>query len=273
MTRIYVAAGVVLAVAVAGGILHFTEADPVATFVVSGAALGGVAWVIGIEWNDAVIAGGSDSLCGLTAHGFASLKAVARRPTNPFSVNRDGLTLGEGAALFLVTRESSGIQLLGAGESSEAHHISSPDPEGAGALASMRGALRDAGAQPAQVAYLNLHGTGTKLNDAMESRAVAELFGVARPKSWQGRSLMPALAGKPLPPKPAFAELLPCRGWDHSARSMISGDGARHVFFVFPRRWELFDLDADPDEKKDLSRSDPRFEELKGQLLQWMERS
>jgi arylsulfatase A-like enzyme len=102
---------------------------------------------------------------------------------------------------------------------------------------------------------------------------IAELFGVARPQSWQGRSLAPALAGKPLPPKPAFAELLPCTGWDHSARSMISGDGARHVFFVSPRRWELFDLDADPDEKKNLSKSDPRFEELKGQLLKWMERS
>ncbi len=102
---------------------------------------------------------------------------------------------------------------------------------------------------------------------------IAELFGVARPRSWQGRSLVPALAGKPLPPKAAFAELLPCTGWKHAARSMISADGARHVFFVFPRRWELFDLAADPDETKDLSKSDPRFAELKDQLVQWMERA
>jgi 3-oxoacyl-[acyl-carrier-protein] synthase-1 len=132
---------------------------------------------------DVVLAGGADSLCALTTHGFASLKAVAQGVTNPFSRNRDGLTVGEGAALFLVTREAGGIQLLGAGESSEAHHISSPDPEGLGALASMRGALRDAGAAPGDVAYLNLHGTGTRLNDAMESRAVAEVFGTALPCS------------------------------------------------------------------------------------------
>ncbi|HWU90310.1 MAG TPA: sulfatase-like hydrolase/transferase, partial [Kofleriaceae bacterium] len=100
---------------------------------------------------------------------------------------------------------------------------------------------------------------------------LAELFGAARPRSWQGRSLVPALSGKPLPPKPAFAELLPCIGWKHAARSMISADGARHVFFVFPRRWELFDVVADPDETKDLSKTDPRFTELKGQLTSWME--
>jgi 3-oxoacyl-[acyl-carrier-protein] synthase-1 len=132
---------------------------------------------------DAVLAGGADSLCGLTTHGFASLKATASGITNPFSANREGLTLGEGAALFLVTRAEDGIQLLGVGESSEAHHISSPDPEGTGAAASMRGALADAGLSAADVAYLNLHGTGTRLNDAMESRAVAEVLGCETPCS------------------------------------------------------------------------------------------
>jgi arylsulfatase A-like enzyme len=102
---------------------------------------------------------------------------------------------------------------------------------------------------------------------------VAELFGVARPRSWQGRSLVPALAGQPLPPRPAFAELLLAPAWKHAARSMISADSKRHLFFVFPRRWELFDLDADPDETKDLSKQDPRFGELKAQLLRWMESS
>jgi 3-oxoacyl-[acyl-carrier-protein] synthase-1 len=132
---------------------------------------------------DAVLAGGSDSLCGLTTHGFASLKALAPGITNPFSRNREGLTLGEGAALFLVTRDAGGIQLLGVGESSEAHHISSPEPEGRGAAAAMREALADAGVAPADVAYLNLHGTGTRLNDSMESRAVAEVLGTAVPSS------------------------------------------------------------------------------------------
>ncbi len=132
---------------------------------------------------DVVLAGGSDSLCGLTSHGFASLKAVAAGLTNPFSANRDGLNLGEGAALFLVTRENAGIQLLGVGESSEAHHISSPDPEGTGAAASMREAMEDAGAAADDVGYLNLHGTGTRLNDSMESLAVSRVLGGETPCS------------------------------------------------------------------------------------------
>jgi 3-oxoacyl-[acyl-carrier-protein] synthase-1 len=132
---------------------------------------------------DVVLAGGSDSLCGLTTHGFASLKALAEGITNPFSANREGLSLGEGAALFLVTRDRAGIQLLGVGESSEAHHISSPEPEGRGAAAAMREALADAGVAAADVAYLNLHGTGTRLNDAMESRAVADVLGTDTPCS------------------------------------------------------------------------------------------
>jgi hypothetical protein len=82
---------------------------------------------------------------------------------------------------------------------------------------------------------------------------------------------VPAIAGTPLPPRPAFAELLPATAWKHAARSMISADGARHALFVFPRRWELYDLGADPDETKDVSKTDPRAGELKGQLLRWME--
>jgi choline-sulfatase len=100
---------------------------------------------------------------------------------------------------------------------------------------------------------------------------IAELFGAAKPPSWQGRSLVPALAGKPLPPKPAFAELLPCLSWKHAARSMISADGARQLFFVFPRRYELYDLEADADETKDVAKTDARLAELKEQLLRWME--
>jgi 3-oxoacyl-[acyl-carrier-protein] synthase-1 len=126
---------------------------------------------------DAVICGASDSLCGLTANGFAALGALSARGSNPCSLNRDGLTIGEGAAFFLATREEGGIQLAGVGESSEAHHISAPDPEGKGAEIAMRGALRDAGVAASDIAYLNLHGTGTPQNDPMECGAVARVLG------------------------------------------------------------------------------------------------
>ena len=132
---------------------------------------------------DAVIAGAVDTLCRLTANGFGALHAVSGGATNPMSVNRDGLNLGEGAAIFLVTREEGGVQLLGGGESSDAHHMSAPHPEGRGAEQSMRGALADAGLAPEDVAYLNLHGTGTPQNDAMESAAVSRVFGDALPCS------------------------------------------------------------------------------------------
>ncbi len=132
---------------------------------------------------DAVVAGACDSLCGLTTNGFSALQAVSEGVTNPCSVNRKGITLGEGAALFLVTREAGGIQLLGVGESSEAHHMSAPEPGGAGAEVAMRVALRDAGVEPGDVAYLNLHGTGTPLNDSMECEAVARVFGTELPCS------------------------------------------------------------------------------------------
>jgi 3-oxoacyl-[acyl-carrier-protein] synthase-1 len=128
---------------------------------------------------DAVIAGGVDSLCRLTANGFDALQAIAKDLTNPMSRHRSGLTLGEGGALFLMTREPGGVQLLGVGESSEAHHMSAPDADGAGAERCMRGALADAGLEPGQIVYLNLHGTGTLQNDAMESAAVARVFGPA----------------------------------------------------------------------------------------------
>lgn len=132
---------------------------------------------------DAVLAGATDTLCGLTANGFSSLQVVSDSLTNPCSANRSGLTLGEGSAIFLVTREPGGIQLTGVGESSEAHHMSAPDPEGVGAESAMRGALRDAGREAGEIAYLNLHGTGTPKNDAMECEAVARVFEAPPPSS------------------------------------------------------------------------------------------
>ena len=127
---------------------------------------------------DAVVAGAADSLCGLTTGGFSALQAIAPERTNPMSAHRAGLTLGEAAALFLVTREGEGVQLLGVGESSEAHHMSAPDPGGAGARAAMQAALADAGLRAEEIAYLNLHGTGTAQNDSMESLAVEAVLGL-----------------------------------------------------------------------------------------------
>ncbi|RWU26601.1 beta-ketoacyl-[acyl-carrier-protein] synthase II [Pseudomonas alkylphenolica] len=130
---------------------------------------------------DAVICGGVDSLCKLTLNGFSALEAVSAQRCNPFSVNRNGINIGEAAALFLMTREANcpgtSVALLGAGASSDAHHISAPQPEGKGALQAMAKALDNAGLQPAQINYLNLHGTATQHNDAMESQAVHALFG------------------------------------------------------------------------------------------------
>ncbi|MDF3918927.1 beta-ketoacyl-ACP synthase [Salinicola salarius] len=125
---------------------------------------------------DAVIAGGADSLCRLTVNGFASLEAVSDAPCLPFSRHRDGINLGEAAALFVVTPEAGGIQLAGVGESVDAHHISAPRPDGSGAAEAMRQAMAMAGRDPTEIDYLNLHGTGTPLNDSMEAAAVATLF-------------------------------------------------------------------------------------------------
>ena len=128
---------------------------------------------------DAVLCGGVDSLCQLTLNGFTALEAVSAQRCNPFSRYRDGINIGEAAVLFLMSKEpgrDSPIALLGGGASSDAYHISAPAPDGRGALQAMKLALHSAGLQPQQIGYLNLHGTATQHNDAMESLAVASLF-------------------------------------------------------------------------------------------------
>jgi len=101
---------------------------------------------------------------------------------------------------------------------------------------------------------------------------IAGLFGVAPPASWRGRSLVPLLEGKPLPPKPAFAELLPEPKWDHDAKSMISADGKRHVFYrISDSRWEIYDLEKDPEERTNIADSDPDAQKLKDELAAWIE--
>ena len=128
---------------------------------------------------DAVLCGGVDSLCKLTLNGFSALEAVSDQRCNPFSANRNGINIGEAAVLFLMSQQRSdgpAIALLGSGASSDAHHISAPEPSGRGALQAMQKALSRAQLQAAHISYLNLHGTATQHNDAMESLAVATLF-------------------------------------------------------------------------------------------------
>jgi 3-oxoacyl-[acyl-carrier-protein] synthase-1 len=130
---------------------------------------------------DAAVVGGVDSLCLTTLYGFNSLQLLSRQPCRPYDVGRDGISIGEAAAFVLLTSstspEPSAPRLLGVGESSDAHHMSSPQPEGLGAQAAMQAALHQAGLMPTDLGYLNLHGTATPSNDKAEGCAVARLMG------------------------------------------------------------------------------------------------
>ncbi len=129
---------------------------------------------------DAAVVGGIDIASDTTLIGFSALEAVSSEITNPFSKNRHGITLGDGAAFFVLTREhldGSSVKLLGWGESADAYHMTSPDPSGAGAEKAIRRALEASKVATSEVGYINLHGTGTKLNDSMEGKAVAAIFG------------------------------------------------------------------------------------------------
>lgn len=128
---------------------------------------------------DAAVVGGVDSLCLTTLYGFASLQLTSAQPCRPGDARRDGISIGEAAAFALLERDSATapLWLLGAGESSDAHHMSAPHPEGLGAQRAMAAALRSAGLQADDIHYINLHGTATPANDAAEGLAVAALFG------------------------------------------------------------------------------------------------
>ena len=134
---------------------------------------------------DAAIVGGIDIASDTTLIGFSALEAVSSEITNPFSKNRHGITLGDGAAFFVMSREPLekmpvSVKLLGWGESADAYHMTAPDPSGAGAEKAIRRALESSGISLEDVGYINLHGTGTKFNDSMEAKAVAAIFGEAR---------------------------------------------------------------------------------------------
>jgi 3-oxoacyl-[acyl-carrier-protein] synthase-1 len=158
----------------------------VATACASGAgAVAKGAEFIRSGFCDAVIAGGADIVSDTVLLGFSSLEAVSDTITNPFSKNRKGITLGEGAAFFVLAKDdpgdANGVALLGTGESADAFHMTAPREDGHGAVKAMQAALRDADIGPGDVDYINLHGTGTLLNDRMEALAVQAVFGEKQP--------------------------------------------------------------------------------------------
>ncbi len=130
---------------------------------------------------DTVVCGGVDAYTDFTLNGFAALESVSPVRCNPFSRNRDGIAIGEGGALFVLSTRPGPWRLEGWGESSDAHHISAPDPEGAGGELAIRAALVMANRKPDAIDHIHLHGTATRLNDQMESALVARVFGLAAP--------------------------------------------------------------------------------------------
>ncbi|MHB8623364.1 MAG: beta-ketoacyl-[acyl-carrier-protein] synthase family protein [Sulfuricaulis sp.] len=136
---------------------------------------------------DAAIVGGVDSLCLTTLYGFGALQLVSTQPCRPFDAARDGISLGEGAAFVLVESAANArrgdIIMAGIGESSDAHHMSSPHPDGHGARLAMQTALTMARLQASDIDYINLHGTATPSNDAAEAKGVRAVCGTQTPCS------------------------------------------------------------------------------------------
>lgn len=133
---------------------------------------------------DVALAGGYDTMCEFTFAGFNSLQAITTTLCRPFDLRRDGLVLGEGAAVLILEEMESAkrrggpilAEIAGYGESSDAYHITRPDPTAAGASLAIERALKDAGCAPADIDYINAHGTATSFNDAMEAKAIREVF-------------------------------------------------------------------------------------------------
>ncbi|MEO9163853.1 MAG: beta-ketoacyl-[acyl-carrier-protein] synthase family protein [Casimicrobiaceae bacterium] len=175
----------------------------VAAFVTNAFDLRGPSWVVSTACSssakvfasaarliaaglvDAAIVGGVDTLCQTTLYGFSSLELLSPDVCRPWDAQRRGLSIGEGAAFALLERDAGTPLgwLLGVGESNDGYHLSTPHPEGAGAVAAMRAALADAALAPSDIGYVNLHGTATPSNDASEDRAVHAVFGAVTPCS------------------------------------------------------------------------------------------
>ena len=169
----------------------------VAAFVARALGLSGPSWVVSTACSssakvfgnaarliaagliDAAVVGGVDSLCLTTLYGFNSLELLSPDICRPWDAARNGLSIGEAAAFALVERECDTPfgRVLGIGESNDGYHMSTPHPEGAGAIAAMREALEQAGLRPSDIDYINLHGTATPSNDAAEDGAVGSVFG------------------------------------------------------------------------------------------------
>ncbi|MBU9559360.1 beta-ketoacyl-[acyl-carrier-protein] synthase family protein [Burkholderia multivorans] len=192
-----------------------------------------------LQLCDAVVVGGADSLCELTLQGFASLESVSPTRTNPMSRNRNGINIGEGAALFLMGRDETAVRLAGVGESSDAHHISAPDPAGHGAEDALRAALADAGVASSAIGYVNLHATATRLNDEMEAKVTARVFPHGVPASGT-KPLTGHMLGAAGATELGFAWLVLARGiplprhhWDGEHDAALPAldlvDGDRHL--------------------------------------------
>jgi 3-oxoacyl-[acyl-carrier-protein] synthase II len=167
----------------------------------AGAAIGIAADYLRARYANAAIAGGSDALCRLTYSGFNVLQAVDSQPCAPFSDQRKGITLGEGAAYLVLERWEDALargahiiaELCGYGATCDAHHPTAPHEEGRGAEAAMRAALCDARSNAEAIDYVNAHGTGTLLNDSSETKAIIGAVGTGVPvsssKSYFGHTL------------------------------------------------------------------------------------
>ncbi len=143
---------------------------------------------------DAVLVGGVDTLCDSVLFGFNSLELISADPCRPFDRDRKGINIGEAAGFALLERASErGAWLLGCGESSDAHHMSTPHPEGLGARLALEQALQRAHLAPSQIDYINLHGTATRKNDEVEAGAIAAFFPsttfASSTKGWMGHTL------------------------------------------------------------------------------------
>lgn len=150
-----------------------------------GLAVGTALDLIRAGTADVVIAGGADALCQLTYGGFNSLRSVSVEPSRPFRTDRDGLSLGEGAGVLVVESQAHAAargaevlaRLVGWGSTCDAHHMTAPHPEGAGAASAIAAGLADAGLEADTVSFINAHGTGTPLNDDAEAHALRAVFG------------------------------------------------------------------------------------------------
>ena len=151
----------------------------------SAKVFGSAARLIQAGLVDAAVVGGVDTLCLTTLYGFNALELLSPDICRPWDAGRRGLSIGEAAAFALLERDCAEPQgwLLGVGESNDGHHMSTPHPQGVGAIDAMHAALRDAGLAPKAIDYINLHGTATPSNDSSEDRAVAAVFGTRTPCS------------------------------------------------------------------------------------------